>query len=118
MQQRWMVGMHTSPSAGYKLQPPRLVTPTSPPMPPCLPSVSWLQPSPHLCLALGLPQPVLEGCQTLSMPPMALGHSLVTQDDPFDACSKEDNGADICQVVKESQEDAESCLPSPAKHPS
>lgn len=46
------------------------------------------------------------------MPHIALGHSLVAQDNPLDACSKEDNGADICQVVKESQEDAESCLPS------
>lgn len=83
-------------------------------MPPCLPSVSWLQPSPHFCLPLGLPlpKPVLGGCQTLPISPVALGHSLVSQDDPLDACSKEDNRADICQVVKESQEDTESCLPS------
>lgn len=119
----WL-GCTQAPSASYNLQPPCMVTLTSPPVPPCLPRVSWLQPSPPLCLLLGLPlpQPVLGSCQTLSMSPMALGHSLVTQDDPLDACSKENNRADICQVVKESQGDAESCLwvlgpcHSPVKH--
>lgn len=39
------------------------------------------------------------------VPHVALGHSLVTQNDPLDARPEEDNGADVCRVVKESWED-------------
>lgn len=111
MQQTWMAGVHTSPQCLLQAPAPLLSDTHEHPTPPCLPSVSWLQPSPHLCLPLGLPlpQPVPGGCLTLHT---ALGHSLVAQDDPLDARSKKDNRADICQVVKESQEDAELCLPS------
>lgn len=55
--------------------------------------------------AAGLPPP---------LPCMAPGHSLVTQDDPLNACPEEDDGADICQAVKENQEDTE-CLLAPCQ---
>lgn len=121
----WGVSRHAqAPSDCYKLSPPPPETPPSPapspgtpadpPVPLCLPSVSQLQ-SPHAPTSpRGCPCPSLFlGAARLPphQPRTARGHSLVTQDDPLNARPEEDNRADICQAVKEGQEDAESCPP-------
>lgn len=135
--------VHTSPQRllqTWVVPPPQEPTPVLSPRDPCRPSSATpsaqrvpAAASPHTPTSprAALPQPVPGGCSRGAagvpprLPPTAPRHSLVAQDDPLNTCPKEDNGADICQVVKESQEDVESRSPtpwdhqpSPARHPS